>query len=102
MALEARASATALLPLPKPLVFPFCGLGNGLAEQVARDVDQGEPTSFFWQFVGVGFDEYFDRFVAGVDFDSQRAFFEIDFVPPSGFAANNCKGHLRPYNGLKG
>ena len=41
--------------LPKPLVFSFGGLGSGLAEQVARDVDQGEPSSFFWQFVGVGF-----------------------------------------------
>jgi hypothetical protein len=69
--------------LPKPLVFSFGGLGSGLGEQVARDVDQGEPSSFFWQFIGVGFDEYFDRFVAGMNFDTQRAALEIDFVTPS-------------------
>jgi hypothetical protein len=80
--------------------FSFGGLGSGLA--VARDVDQGEPSSFFWQIVGVGFDEYFDGFVAGMDFDTQRAVLEIDFVPPSGFTANNCMGHLRAYKKLKG
>ena len=88
--------------LPKPLVFSFGGLGSGLAEQVARDVDQGEPSSFFWQFVGVGFDEYFDGFVAGMNFDTQRAALEIDFVTPSRFTANNCVGHLRSYERLKG
>jgi len=88
--------------LPKPLVFSFGGLGSGLAEQVARNVDQGEPSSFFWQFVGVGFDEYFDGFVAGVNFDTQRAALEIDFVTPSRFTANNCVGHLRSYERLKG
>ena len=88
--------------LPKPIVFSFGGFGSGLAEQVARDVDQGEPSSFFWQFVGVGFDEYFDGFVAGMNFDTQCAALEIDFVTPSRFTANNCVGHLRSYERLKG
>ena len=88
--------------LPKPFVFSFGGLSSGLAEQVARDVDQGEPSSFFWQFVGVGFDEYFDGFVAGMNFDTQRAALEIDFVTPSRFTANNCVRHLRSYERLKG
>ena len=56
----------------------------------------------FWQFVGVGFDEYFDGFVAGVNFNTQRAALEIDFVTPSRFTANNCVGHLRSYERLKG
>jgi hypothetical protein len=86
----------------KPLVFSFGGLGSGLAEQVARDVDQGEPSSFFWQFVGVGFDEYFDGFIAGMNFNTQRAALEIDFVTPSRFTANNRVGHLRSYERLKG
>jgi hypothetical protein len=54
---------------------------------VARDVDQGEPSSFFWQFVRVGFDEYFGGFVAGINFDTQRGALEIDFVTPSRFTA---------------
>jgi hypothetical protein len=88
--------------LPKPLVFSFGGLGSGLAEQVARDVDRGGPSSFFWQFAGVGFDEYFDGFVAGMNFDTQSAALEIDFVTPSRFTTNYCVGHLRSYERLKG
>jgi HpcH/HpaI aldolase/citrate lyase family len=91
-----------VLPLPKPLIFSFGGLGSGLAEQVTRDVDQREPSSFFGQFGGVGLDEYFDGFVTGMNFDTQRAAFEIDFVTPSRFTANNCVGHLRSYERLKG
>ena len=31
-----------------------------------------------------------------------RGMFEIDFVTPSRFTANNCVGHLRSYERLKG
>jgi Reductase C-terminal len=89
-------------PLPKPLIFSFGGLGGRLAEQVARDVDQREPPPFFGQFGGVGLDEYLDGLVAGINFDTQRAALEIDFVTPSRFTANNCMGHLRSYERLKG
>ena len=89
-------------PLPKPLIFSFGGLGSRLAEQVARDVDQREPPPFFGQFGGVGLDEYLDGLVAGINFDTQRAALEIDFVTPSRFTANNCMGHLRSYERLKG
>ena len=90
------------LPPPKPYAFSFCGLSGGSAEEVARDIDQREPSSFFGQFGGVGLDEYFDGFVAGMNFDTQRAALEIDFVTPSRFTANNCVGHLRSYERLKG
>ncbi len=89
-------------PLPKPLIFSFGGLGGRLAEQVARDVDQREPPPFFGQFGGVGLDEYLNGLVAGINFDTQRAALEIDFVTPSRFTANNCMGHLRSYERLKG
>jgi hypothetical protein len=52
------------LPLPKSYAFSFRGLGGCPAEQVARDVDQREPSSFFGQFGGVGLYEYFDGFSA--------------------------------------
>jgi hypothetical protein len=90
------------LPLPKSYAFSFRGLSGCPAEQVARDVDQREPSSFFGQFGGVGLYEYFEGFVARINFDTQRAALEIDFVTPSRFTANNCVGHLRSYEGLKG
>ena len=90
------------LPLPKPYALSFRGLSCRLAEQVTRDVDQREPSPFFGQFGGVGLDEYFDGFVAGVNFDTQRAALEIDFVTPSRFAANNCVRHLPSSERLKG
>ena len=46
-----------------------------------RNVDQRESSSFLWQFVGVGFDDYLDSFFAGVDFDPHGTVFKIDFVP---------------------
>ena len=49
---------------------------------------------FLRQIVGVSFDEYLDGFVAGVIFDPQRVVLEVDFMPPSGFFANNCIGHV--------
>ena len=79
------------------LIFSFGCLGSGLAEQVAGNVDQREQSSFLRQLVGVGLDEYFEGFVAGMNFDTQRAALEIDFVTPSRFTANNCVGHLRSY-----
>jgi len=51
-----------------------------VTEQVARDAEHSKPPSLLRQFLGVGFDEYLDGFVAGMNFDSQRAFLEIDFV----------------------
>jgi hypothetical protein len=90
------------LPLPRPYAFSFCGLSGRSAEEVARDIDQREPSSFFGQFGGVGLYEYFDGFVACIDFDTQRAALEIDFVTPSRFAANNCVCHLPSYERLKG
>jgi hypothetical protein len=91
-----------VVSLPESLIFSFGCLGGRLAEQVARDVDQREPSSFFRQFGGVGLDEYFDSFVAGVDFDAQSAALEIDFVTPPRFTANNCMRHLRSYERLRG
>ena len=38
------------------------------------------------------FGEYLDGLVAGINFDTQRAALEIDFVTPSRFTANNCMG----------
>ena len=65
--------------LPKPI--SLRGLGSGLAEQAPWNVDQRESSSLLWQFVGVGFDDYLDGFLAGVDFDAYGAVFKIDFVP---------------------
>jgi hypothetical protein len=56
------------------------GLGGGLAEQAPWDVEQRESSSLLWQFIGVGFDDYLDGFLAGVDFDAHGAVSKIDFV----------------------
>jgi Patatin-like phospholipase len=64
--------------LPKPV--SLGGLGGGLAEQAPWDVEQRESSSLLWQFIGVGFDDYLDGFLAGVDFDEHGAVSKIDFV----------------------
>jgi hypothetical protein len=56
------------------------GLGGGLAEQAPWDVEQRESSSLLWQFIGVGFDDYLDGLLAGVDFDEHGAVSKIDFV----------------------
>ena len=38
-------------------------------------------SSLLWEFVGVGFDDDLDGFVAGVDFDPHGTVSKIDFVP---------------------
>jgi hypothetical protein len=42
--------------------------------------EQRESSSLLWQFIGVGFDDYLDGFLAGVDFDAHGAVSKIDFV----------------------
>jgi hypothetical protein len=37
-----------------------------------------------------------------MNFDTQPAALEIDFVTPSRFTANNCVRHSRSYERLKG
>src|ERR1700677_5153080 len=71
------------------------GFGSGLAEQASWNVDQRESSSLLWQFVGVGFHDYLDSFVAGVDCDPHGAIFKIDFVLSARFAADDGMGHLR-------
>jgi hypothetical protein len=78
------------------------GFGSGLAEQASWNVDQRESSSLLWQFVGVGFHDYLDSFIAGVDFDPHGAVFKIDFVPSARFAADDSMGHLRACGMLKG
>ena len=63
-----------------PELLSLGGLGGGLAEQAPWDVEQRESSSLLWQFVGVGFDDYLDGFLAGVYFDAYGAVFKIDFV----------------------
>jgi hypothetical protein len=77
-------------------------LGSGFAEQASWNVDQRESSSLLWQFVGVGFHDYLDSFIAGVDFDPHGAVFKIDFVPSARFAADDSMGHLRACGMLKG
>ena len=69
-----------------------------MAEQASWNVDERESSSLLWQFVGVGFHDDLDSFVAGVDFGPYRAIFEIDFVPSAGFAADYGMGHGAPAN----
>ena len=76
--------------------------GSGLAEQASWNVDQRELSSLLWQFVGVGFHDYLDSFVAGVDFDPHGTVFKIDFVPSARFAADDGMGHVRACGMLKG
>jgi hypothetical protein len=78
------------------------GLGGRLAEQMARNVDQCEPSSFLRQFSTVGLKEYLDSLFAGMNFHSERRALEIDFVTPPGFAANDCVGHLHSCERLRG
>src|ERR1700677_2846390 len=81
--------------LPKPV--SLGGLGGGLAEQAPWDVEQRESSSLLWQFIGVGFDDYLDGFLAGVDFDAHGAVSKIEVVPSACFAANNSIGHTRAW-----
>ncbi|MGO9418543.1 hypothetical protein [Roseiarcus sp.] len=39
------------------------------------------PGNENWEFVGVGFDDDLDGFVAGADFDPHGTVSKIDFVP---------------------
>jgi hypothetical protein len=57
------------------------GFGSGLAEQASWNVDQRESSSLLWQFVGVGFHDYLDSFIAGVDFDPHGAVFDRSSTP---------------------
>ena len=60
---------------------------------MARDVEQSEAPPVSWQML-VSFHDDLDGFLAGVDFDPDRLFGEIDFVPTTGFSTNDRVGHL--------
>jgi hypothetical protein len=109
-----RISPTAYIPIeigrygsPKTTLLRLCtsslrDLGGSLTEQVARDVDQREPSSLLWQFVTVGLKEYLDSLVAGMNLNSERRALEIDFVTAPGFAAHDGIGHLHSCEWLIG
>jgi hypothetical protein len=75
---------------------------DGLAEQVAGDIDDRKaPTLFRFCFV-ICFDKEFDRLVAGVHFDAERRVSEVDFVTPVVFASQDRMRHFQGTSANRG
>jgi len=69
-------------------------LAHGLAEEVAREVEQGEALFVQWSGILRGLDGNLDDLFTGVHFDPNRGVAEIDLVTSAVLATDYRMGHV--------